>query len=190
MKHLYCDKFFSHIAQPYVVVSRNESLFDWCDLGTPTAACLSTAFYVRSNLVTVSCMQSVLHLQGEPHQHRRADQRHEADPEHSRAQAAEHRRRPRRQQGREDRHRRRHQSTWNFLLMETEEQRVQIRCRKKWPGVLQPLDELHALTTEPNKQPQDERFYYNSRPYIACIMSYVVSVADLLIHHEPIRAKV
>lgn len=56
-------------------------------------------------------MQSVLHLQGEPHQHRRADRRHAADPEHSRAQAAEHRGGSRRQQGREDRHRRRHQST-------------------------------------------------------------------------------
>lgn len=53
-------------------------------------------------LQTVPCMQSVLHLQGESHQHRRADQRHAADPEHSRAQAAEHRRRSRRQQGRED----------------------------------------------------------------------------------------
>lgn len=62
-------------------------------------------------------MQSVLHLQGEPHQHRRADQRHAADPEHSRAQAAEHRRRPRRQQGRQDRHRRRYQSMFNRMIL-------------------------------------------------------------------------
>lgn len=77
-----------------------------------STADFSTTFYVRSNLVTVSCIQSVLHLQGEPHQHRRADQRHASDPEHSRAQAAEHRRGARRQQGREDRHRRRHQGTF------------------------------------------------------------------------------
>ena len=56
-------------------------------------------------LHTVSCMQSVLHLQGEPDQHRRADRSHAPDPEHSRAEAAEHRRGSRRQQGREDRHR-------------------------------------------------------------------------------------
>ena len=56
-------------------------------------------------------MQSVLHLQGEPDQHRRADRSHAPDPEHSRAEAAEHRRGSRRQQGREDRHRRCHQGT-------------------------------------------------------------------------------
>lgn len=72
-------------------------------------------FSMNTWLQTVPCMQSVLHLQGEPHQHRRADQRHAADPEHSRAQAAEHRRRSRRQQGREDWHRRRHQSTLDSM---------------------------------------------------------------------------
>ena len=46
-------------------------------------------------------MQSVLHLQGEPDQHRRAHQRHAADPEHSRGQASADRRGPRRQQRRE-----------------------------------------------------------------------------------------
>lgn len=34
-------------------------------------------------LHAVSCMQSVLHLQGKPGQHRRADRRHAADPEHT-----------------------------------------------------------------------------------------------------------
>lgn len=75
---------------------------------------LSTTFYTVPKPVTVSCMQSVLHLQGEPDRHRRAHQRHAADPEHSRGQAAEDRKSPGRQQGRKDRHRRCHQSTLNI----------------------------------------------------------------------------
>lgn len=70
----------------------------------------SPPFYARSNPVTVFCIQSFPHLQGEPGRHRRAHRRHAADPEHSRGQAAPDRRGVRRQQRRKDRHRWRHQS--------------------------------------------------------------------------------